>query len=250
MASPGRCEAPRAFRLLAGWHLPHEFAPMSAPDTKMIVGQEVHARLAAHPNAMRLPVDPLDIFIVRSVLDPAICAGMMRLIDARREPSRLLAPTGDPEFRTSESCDLDSGDPLVRQVETRIRAVTGIEASHGETIQGQRYAVGQQFKPHHDYFHPDEPYWAEMERTGGQRTWTAMIFLNAPEGGGQTAFPGLDLKIAPRAGNMLIWNNLDPYGLINPHSLHQGMPVTAGVKYVITKWHRERPWGAWSAPTY
>ena len=25
--------------------------------------------------------------------------------------------------------------------------------------------------------------------------------------------------------------------------IHQGMPVVAGVKYIITKWYRERPWG-------
>jgi len=24
--------------------------------------------------------------------------------------------------------------------------------------------------------------------------------------------------------------------------LHQGMPVEQGVKYVLTKWYRERPW--------
>ncbi len=223
---------------------------MSTTDAKIAIGKEVRARLAANPAALRLPSGDLDIFIVRDVLDAAACAGLIRLIDASRMPSQLLAPSADPEFRTSESCDLDPAHPLVRKAEAAIRAITGIAATHGETIQGQRYAVGQQFKPHHDFFFADQPYWEEMERSGGQRTWTAMVFLNVPEGGGQTAFPDLDLKIAPRAGNLLIWNNLDAHGLPNPHSLHQGMPVTAGVKYIITKWHRERPWGAWSAPTY
>ena len=44
------------------------------------------------------------------------------------------------------------------------------------------------------------------------------------------------------AGHLLIWNNLDGDGRGNTFSLHQGMPVTAGVKYIITKWNRERPW--------
>lgn len=226
-------------------------APLpSGPDAKIAIGAAVRARLLAHPAAMRLPTDKLDIFIVRDLLDAAICAGLIRLIDMKRAPSQLLAPAADPDFRTSESCDLDPADPLVRKVEAAIRAITGIAATHGENIQGQRYAVGQQFKPHHDFFFEGQPYWEEMARSGGQRTWTGMIFLNVPEGGGQTAFPDLDLKIAPRAGNLLIWNNMNAHGLPNPHSLHQGMPVTAGVKYVITKWHRERPWGSWSAPTY
>ncbi|MDQ8756876.1 2OG-Fe(II) oxygenase [Sphingosinicella sp. LHD-64] len=220
------------------------------PDYKIDIGTQVRDRLAADPGVLKLPAHRLDIFVARDFLTAAECAALVRQIDARRKPSQLLSPTDDPEFRTSESCDLDPRDRMVLQVEARIRLLTGIAATHGETIQGQRYAVGQQFKPHHDYFLTDQPYWEEMDRSGGQRTWTAMVFLNTPAAGGQTAFPSLDLKIAPRAGNLLIWNNLDAYGLPNPYSLHQGLPVIEGVKYVITKWHRERPWGAWSAPTY
>ena len=51
------------------------------------------------------------------------------------------------------------------------------------------------------------------------------------------------VRITPRKGNLLVWNNLDEQGAPNMASLHQGMPVIAGVKYVITKWYRERPWG-------
>jgi len=94
------------------------------------------------------------------------------------------------------------------------------------------------------------PYWPEMEKTGGQRTWTAMIFLNEPEGGGQTAFEKAGLKVAPRTGNLLAWNNMNAIGEPNLFSLHQGMPVTGGVKYIVTKWHRERPWGYTNVQTY
>jgi prolyl 4-hydroxylase len=127
--------------------------------------------------------------------------------------------------------------------ERKINALTGIQPEHGETIQGQRYSVGQQFKEHHDFFYASEAYWPEQERQGGQRTWTAMIFLNEPEAGGQTAFPKAGIQVTPRTGNLLVWNNLDEYGEPNVYSLHTGRPVDAGVKYVITKWYRERPWG-------
>jgi prolyl 4-hydroxylase len=50
------------------------------------------------------------------------------------------------------------------------------------------------------------------------------------------------VKIAPKRGNLLAWNNLDPLGEPNEQSLHQGLPVEAGLKYIITKWYRERPW--------
>ncbi len=175
---------------------------------------------------------------------------MMALIDADRIPSRLLSPNDDPEFRTSESCNMDPTHPLVQQVEDKLSDLIGIDPVQGETIQGQRYAVGQQFKLHHDFFYPSEPYWPEMVLAGGQRTWTAMIFLNAPEGGGHTHFEKAGIKVAPRAGNLLAWNNLDALGEPNLFSLHQGCPVTAGVKYVVTKWYRERAWTPTSAPRY
>jgi prolyl 4-hydroxylase len=219
-------------------------------DYKAAIGAAVALRLAKNPMGFRIPSNDIDIFVIREFLTPAECAGLVRLIDQERVPSKLLAPSSDPEFRTSESCNLNPKTPLVAQVEAKLAALTGIEPSHGETIQGQRYAVGQQFKPHHDYFHRSEAYWEDMERCGGQRTWTAMAFLNMPEEGGQTAFPRAGIKVTPRLGNLLVWNNLDADGLPNPATLHQGMPVLAGTKYVITKWHRERPWVVSTATYY
>src|SRR3546814_1167868 len=56
-------------------------------------------------------------------------------------------------------------------------------------MQGQRYAPGQHFRAHHDYFHESEYYWQRMKNEGGQRTWTAMIYLNDVAEGGATWFP-------------------------------------------------------------
>jgi prolyl 4-hydroxylase len=217
---------------------------------KVEMANRVRHRLAANSRAIRIPSSVLEISVVRDFLSPAECQGLISLIDSERIPSQLLSPTADPEFRTSESCNLKPTHPLVKAVEDKITELTGIPYPHGETVQGQRYAIGQQFKAHHDYFHTEQPYWPEMEKSGGQRTWTAMAFLNAPEEGGQTVFEEADIKVTPRAGNLLIWNNLDGAGVPNPASLHRAMPVIAGTKYVITKWFRERPWGAFSVPTY
>ena len=206
------------------------------------IGPWVSHRLQKTAGALKLPSADLDIFVVRDFLTPAECKELCRKIDSQRQPSAVLGEFPDPEYRTSESCNLDPQDKLVKSIEGRINELMGIDPPHGEGMQGQRYAVGQQFKAHHDFFYTDQPYWAEMERAGGQRTWTAMMFLNQPESGGQTNFPQANIRVTPRAGNLLAWNNLDKFGMPNMHSLHQGMPVEAGVKYVITKWYRERPW--------
>lgn len=204
--------------------------------------EAIRGSLSRIPGIFKVPAPGLEIFVLRDFLDDAECRALMALIDAGKEPSRLLAHSDDPEFRTSESCNLDPRHPVVRAIERKIAGVMAVDPGCGETIQGQRYAVGQQFKPHHDFFFASEPYWPDQEKSGGQRTWTAMMFLNAVEEGGQTLFPQVKVRIAPRKGNLLIWNNLDEAGAPNMKSLHQGMPVLAGVKYVITKWYRERPW--------
>jgi len=208
----------------------------------------VRERLLANASVTRVAGEHLELFVARDFLTAEECAALIERIDASRTPSRIVGDNPDPDYRTSETCNLDTQAPLTKAVEERIGALTGLDPAFGETIQGQRYAAGQQFKPHHDYFEPDSPHWPEQERMGGQRTWTAMIFLGGPQRGGQTVFPHAKLKIGPRAGNLLAWNNLDDAGRGNPYTLHQGAPVEAGTKYIITKWFRERRWAHLSPP--
>ena len=216
---------------------------MTPQEYRAAVGDYVRNRLSRTPNAFQLPVREADMFVVRDFLTPEECQGLIERIDAGRFPSGVLADVPDPTYRTSESCNLDPYDPFVAAVETKITQLMGIQRELGETIQGQRYAVGQEFKPHHDFFYTDQNYYKREAQAGGQRTWTAMIFLNEPESGGQTNFPKVNVKITPRAGNLFTWNNMDVAGAPNDFTLHQGMPVVAGVKYIVTKWYRESPWG-------
>ena len=218
---------------------------------RITLGAYVKARLQVNPKAFRIPCNNLlDIYIVRDFLDERDCRELIALIDRDNEPSKLLSYNGDQEFRTSYSCNVEPSDPTVLRVEGKITSLMGIDPKHGETIQGQRYQVGQQFKPHFDFFHYGEAYWEEMMRTGGQRTWTAMVFLNDVEGGGETNFTNCAAKVTPRRGNLLCWNNMDAIGQPNSFAMHQGCPVTAGTKYLITKWYRERPWTYTGPATY
>lgn len=209
--------------------------------TLVEIGTAVRERLLK-AGAHQVPARGLDLFVVQGFLTAKECGGLIARIDRHRRPSTILGTYPDPEFRTSESCDLHPEDPLVQAVERKITGLMGIDPQCGETIQGQRYDVGQQFKGHHDFFHTSQPYWQEMKLCGGQRSWTAMIFLNEVERGGQTFFDRANVRITPRAGNLLAWNNMDAEGQPNVMTHHQGMPVEAGIKYVITKWYREGHW--------
>ena len=110
-------------------------------------------------------------------------------------------------------------------------------------LQGQRYEVGQEFKGHTDYFEPDGADFTRFCSVAGNRTWTVMVYLNQPEAGGATRFKVIDKTVQPETGKLLAWNNRRADGTLNPATLHHGMKVRKGVKYVITKWYREREWG-------
>ena len=203
----------------------------------------VAARVAAQPGVQRVPSPKLTLFLKRGFLDPAACAELIALIDAQRRPSTVSDFNGDSKYRTSETCDLDRALPVVIEVERRIAAATGLSPEFGEPIQGQRYAVGQEFKPHTDYFEPKGVDYQRYCGVAGNRTWTAMIYLNEPEAGGATRFKAIDKIVQPETGKLVCWSNRRIDGSLNSATLHAGMPVRKGVKYVITKWFREKPWG-------
>lgn len=178
----------------------------------------------------------------RQFLSSDECAALIALIDARRRPSGLADHEGDGSYRTSETCDLDPADPFVAGITRRLADFAGLDPAHAEPLQGQRYAVGQEFKLHTDYFEPSGSDYERYCGRSGQRGWTLMVYLNLPAAGGATRFKRLDKTFQPETGKLLAWNNIRPDGVPNYDTLHAGMPVRQGTKYIITSWFRERPW--------
>lgn len=210
----------------------------------MIAGvsaDRVSERLASVPGVQRVPTPRLELFILKRFLDPETCSALCDLIDRNRRPSTIADDQGIAGFRTSETCDLDGAIPLVREVQSRLSELTSIPRTHGEPLQGQRYAPGQEFRAHTDTFNPGGADYYLHCAEAGQRSWTAMIYLNEPEDGGATRFKAIGKTVQPETGKLLLWNNLLPDGSPNNATLHQGMKVRRGTKYILTQWYRERP---------
>lgn len=199
--------------------------------------------LRSHAGVRQIPNPRIEMFTVSDFLPPQLCTDLIGLIDANRRPSTIADPNGDSYFRTSETCDLDPGHPAVIETESLLFGLNGIESSHGEPLQGQRYEVGQEFKAHTDYFEPSGEDFQRYCSVAGQRTWTFMVYLNTVEAGGATRFKVIDKMFQPEQGRIVCWNNRRPDGTGNAATLHHAMKVRKGLKYVITKWYRERPWG-------
>lgn len=142
------------------------------------------------------------------------------------------------EARTSRGMFFQRGETeLLSRIEARICALVNWPIDHGEGIQVLNYLPGAEYKPHYDYFDPDQPSAAAILKRGGQRVGTLVMYLNTVEQGGGTTFPDLGLEVAPIKGHAVFFS----YGQAHPSSgsLHGGAPVLKGQKWVATKWMRE-----------
>jgi prolyl 4-hydroxylase len=213
------------------------------PDRERLrqLGEKVRRRMATNKAAMSLPVDGAELWAIGGFFSPAECTRLAAMIDTVAQPSRMYSDELGPDFRTSCSGVFDPRDSLVRQLQRRIDTLLGFDRSHAEMLQGQRYTPGQEFKPHIDWFPQNSPGWAAECDNGGQRAFTAMVYLNDVTDGGETDFPRLDLAVTPRQGVLLVWNNADRDGVPNPFTIHAGNPIGSGTKYVVTRWYRCRP---------
>ncbi len=198
--------------------------------------------LAGQSGIQRFPRPELELYVLRDFLSGFDCAGLIERIDTNRRPSTIADDLGYEAFRTSETCDLDGSDPFIAAIDAKLAAVSGLDPVHGEPLQGQRYAVGQEFKAHTDYFEPNGRDYQTYCGRSGNRTWTLMVYLNEPRDGGATRFTHVDKIMKPERGKLLAWNNRLPDGGVNPATIHHGMKVRSGTKYIITKWYRELPW--------
>ncbi|WP_209347349.1 2OG-Fe(II) oxygenase [Pontixanthobacter sp. CEM42] len=208
-----------------------------------LAGESSAEKLLMRSGIQRVPSPKVEIFQLRDFVTPDLCKRLIARIDAERRPSTIADDNGDQYFRTSETCDLAPDAPAVVEMEALLAELSGIDPKHGEPLQGQRYDVGQEFKPHTDYFAPDGQDFQKYCSVAGQRTWTFMIYLNDVDAGGGTRFKAINKIFKPEAGKLLCWNNRRSDGRVNPNTLHHGMKVRKGLKYVLTKWYREREWG-------
>ena len=161
-------------------------------------------------------------------------------------PARIVGRDGasvvDP-IRTNEAAKfgLLEADAVVRSLDLRVAAALGLPAEHGEGLALLRYQVGQQYLPHCDWIDPQrEANRDDLERRG-QRVATCVVYLNDGFEGGSTGFPKLGLELRGGVGDAFAWDNLRPDGSVEPLTLHTGRPPTSGMKYLLSKWMRDRP---------
>jgi prolyl 4-hydroxylase len=185
------------------------------------------------------------IYTFDNFLTPEDCQILIKKSNKKLRPSTVSNVNDKVKLskdRTSKTADLHYfNSSYLNQIDNKITSFMDLDPFTGEIMQTQKYEPGEYYKEHTDYFHPLTREYKTYTEWMGQRTWTFMLYLNNVEEGGETYFKHLKLKVKPKQGMAIFWNNLYKNGVPNPKTLHEACPPISGDKYVITKWFRSWP---------
>lgn len=177
------------------------------------------------------------VTLFRQAFSADECDYLMQIAEPAYQPSVVLAPDGrelrDP-VRTSDGATLHwlIENPAIHALNRRLAALSGSSADQGEPLQILRYRPGEQYRSHLDF----------QPGAENQRMLTALIYLNEGFEGGETSFVRAEIKVKARKGDALVFRSIGPDRRADPLSEHAGMPVTKGVKFLASRWIRERRW--------
>lgn len=194
---------------------------------------------------IRLRCRAPELVVFDDVLDPDECQALIDLARDRLCASMVMdTDTGvvDTDTRSSTGTTLMPGtSALLDRVETRLADLVDWPLAHTEHLEAVRYGPEQKFSSHLDYFdRPDLPLHQRELQNAGQRVGTLVLYLSDVPHGGGTAFDALGLEVRPRRGSAVFFAYQLPGGRMDAASLHQGLAVHEGEKWVATLWLRER----------
>lgn len=206
------------------------------------VGLDLAAALRAPPLQLRAESPRIATF--EGLLSAEECRYVVALGTAHLQPARVLDPvTGESRLdpiRTSHDVRFAPvlEDFALRLLQWRMASAIGLDFTRAEALILLRYQPGQEYRPHRDYLSAASL--ARDRPEAGQRMATLCCYLADVEAGGGTAFPEAGLVIEARAGRAVAFGNLDQAGRPDPRSLHAGLPVERGEKWLATLWLRQR----------
>jgi len=173
--------------------------------------------------------------IHKNILDDVECRSLISEFTKFKIAETL---SDDSKYRKAKIAVYESESDILKRVREIISIKTNTNITHQETpVSFVKYERGDEYKEHYDSF-GDLKDFPNIE--SGDRVKTAILYLNDNYTGGETEFPLEGLKIKLSAGDLLVWDNLNKDGSITRKSLHSGLPVIEGTKYIIVVWIRER----------
>ncbi len=170
------------------------------------------------------------------------CLKIKEISSGRLDKSRVYTSNNDIEdntVRISKQCWLkDLDDPILAVISERVAKITRTDLKSQEEFQVVKYDQGGFYKPHYDACNKETDDCVRLNKGLGPRYITVIMYLNDDFEGGETHFPNIKTSIKPEIGKAAIFYNVDNDGEILPKSLHGGLDVRNGDKWIANKWIR------------
>lgn len=151
-----------------------------------------------------------------------------RYSEVKNEDGSMIKDKG----RTSTSCFIPkSKTKAYTLIKEKIKNIFNFECEL-EDLQLTKYNGGEFYNPHYDYF-------KKLPSHEKQRLKTIFVYLKEPIEGGETEFPKINKKFAPKKGGAVMWTNCFKNGdgyILRENSLHGGNPVKKGEKIGLNIW--------------
>lgn len=221
-----------------------EASMVSAPDPSPERLADYLASALQAPPSITLAESPV-VKYVDAAFSPLACQYLMAFARPRLRRSRVHDPRANGEplqsgLRTSSDCTIDSleEDFFLRFLQARMARLAALPLVMAEPLVVLRYAPGEEYRPHRDYL--SDSALAAHRPQAGQRIRTVCAYLSAVASGGETDFPTRGVRVPPQVGRALVFDNVDSEERPAPNSLHAGLPVQTGEKWLATLWLRKQ----------
>jgi prolyl 4-hydroxylase len=221
--------------------------PEGGPDLWKTLARSVDLKAHLRAPALQQVRDQPAIALLSGLATPAMCAWLIARGGAKVARAKVgNAQTGewveDP-IRTGEAAGfgLADTDVILALTQKRLELASGLHVHQQEAPHVLSYQPGQEYKAHYDFLVPGEPGFQHILDLMGQRVATCLTWLNDDYEGGETAFLKIDWKYRGKPGDAMLFLNVrkidrQPDG----STLHAGLPVTRGRKWLLSQWVRDR----------
>ncbi len=219
----------------------------TAAKGQMAVLGDLAGRLAPPP-AVTISTAPR-LWWVRELAPPSVCDWLVGRAAGRLDLATVYDPGSGrldaQAIRTNTlfELDLDETDMVVLWLRQRIARALDLPQDRLEPSNVLHYAPGERFGRHFDFLQPNAPALAQELATKGQRVATALVYLNEDYAGGETEFPALGKGFKGRPGDGLFFWNVLPTGAPDVTTLHAGLPVVSGGKWLFSQFVRDKVQG-------
>jgi prolyl 4-hydroxylase len=187
------------------------------------------------------------VAVVRNFIPRTFCEYIIDRAKPKLESVRVKDPNSgggrEVDYRTNSGAGfsiLDT-DLILQMVNGRVSDLVDLSIGNQEPTNVLHYKRGEEYKAHFDFITPSPQNAAELAATG-QRMATVLIYLNDDYEGGETEFPNLKWKFKGRTGDALMFRNINAQGEPDRQTLHAGLPVKKGEKWLYSKWIRANPY--------